>query len=179
MSPFKQASLAGDHNQLRSSWSKYSYWPCPLLSRGVLITWCQWNCTWLSPLAWSRLLVVRKCRFCSRKVLLPTTGRALVPNSLLEEICMCSPLWSASFSLSRATSLKNSLDSVRVLCGLPRLALSTSGKWRCSTGKSRDLPRLRQGRTVVQDGLVKGRGVGPEAHWWHRTEMQGGDQVFY
>lgn len=83
MSPFKQALLAGDHHQLRSSWSKYSYWPCPLLSRGGLIAWCRWNCTCLSPLAWSRLLVVRKCRFFVRKVLLPTAGKGSGPQQLV------------------------------------------------------------------------------------------------
>lgn len=72
--PFKQASLAQHHHLLGSSCS-------PLLSRGdvneIALSYLLQQC------AWSRLLVVRKCRSCSRKTSLPTFEKGSGPCELV------------------------------------------------------------------------------------------------
>lgn len=79
--PFRQASLAQHHHLLGSSCSKYSCWPCPLLGGGdvseIALSYLPQQC------AWSRLLVVRKCRSCSRKTSLPTFGKSSGPCELV------------------------------------------------------------------------------------------------
>lgn len=80
-SPFRQASLAQHHHLLGLSCSKYSYWPCPSLSRGgvaqIALSYLPQQC------ACSRLLVVRKCSSCSRKNSLPTFGEGSGPCELV------------------------------------------------------------------------------------------------